>query len=93
MMKLTDAERALLDACCCLCLEDTSLTTGDYRWCASHAFRGELIAWGMAHGYPELDGGFYGIARGEYFWVVATTQGSDEMVQDLLIMTKVSEVA
>jgi hypothetical protein len=79
-VKISQDEQALLDSCCCLCLEETVLTTGDYRWCDAHRFRGELLQWGMAHSYPMLHAGVYIIAQGAYFWVTAATIGTDDMV-------------
>jgi hypothetical protein len=93
MMRLTEAEQALLDTCCSLCLGETVLITGEYRWCALHKFRGELLAWGIEHNYPMLDGGLYMIATGAYHWVITTTQGDEDMVNILSGMTEISEVA
>jgi hypothetical protein len=84
MMKLTEDEEQMLDSCCSLCLEPARLPTGEYRWCASHQHRGELLAWGMAHGYPALDGGTYNVARGAYHWTIAATLGTDDMIFVLL---------
>ena len=93
MMRLTEAEQSILATCCSLCLGDAVLVTGEYRWCELHTFRGELLAWGMKHGYPELDGGLCKIAAGAYHWVVTATQGDEDMVNILLGMTEISQVA
>lgn len=80
MIKISQDDQALLDSCCCFCLEPTVLTTGDYRWCEMHRFRGELLAWGMAHDYPALECFPHAIMQGAYGWVIVATVGTEDMV-------------
>ncbi len=53
-------------------------------WCQDCQHRGELVNWGRAHGWPELEIHPYAMAEGAYYWQVTATQGDESRVWTFL---------
>jgi hypothetical protein len=57
-------------------------------WCQDCKQRGDLVNWGASHGYRALEIEPYATAEGAYFYHVAATCGSDEMVWMMIGLTE-----
>ncbi|SRR6266567_2871308 len=53
-------------------------------WCKDCQHRGELINWGKAHGWPELEIYPYAMAEGVYYWQTTAIQGDESRVWSFL---------
>lgn len=74
---------------CALCSDAFSMVdTSGYQWCEKHQNRGELLDWGSAHSYPDLQCPPYAIGPGRSCWVAAMTLGINDFVSVALASIK-----
>lgn len=61
------------------------------RWCPECQHREQFIAWGKAHGWPELACLPYTITAGQKHWMLAVAVGNDDMIYHALLFMEYLE--